>query len=61
MDRLLTPLELAQLLSVPIATLYRWRYLDSGPRSVRVGRHVRYFASDVEEWLSAAPSRGGDS
>jgi predicted DNA-binding transcriptional regulator AlpA len=59
--RLLSLGEVSSWLQVPAATLYRWRYMDSGPRSVRVGRHVRYLVSDVEEWLSAAPSRGGES
>ena len=43
--------ELAEYLDVPIKTLYKWRQEGSGPPSVRVGRHVRYFVSDVNDWL----------
>jgi excisionase family DNA binding protein len=39
--------ELAEYLGVPIKTLYKWRQEGTGPCSVRVGRHVRYFVSDV--------------
>lgn len=44
--------ELAEYLGVPIKTLYKWRQEGTGPASVRVGRHVRYFVSDVRDWLS---------
>jgi excisionase family DNA binding protein len=44
--------ELAEYLGVPIKTLYKWRQEGTGPCSVRVGCHVRYFVSDVRDWLS---------
>jgi excisionase family DNA binding protein len=44
--------ELAEYLGVPIKTLYKWRQEGAGPCSVRVGRHIRYFVSDVRDWLS---------
>jgi excisionase family DNA binding protein len=50
-DRLLSIPELADYLGVPIATIYRWRYMRDGPVGYRVGRHVRYRLSDVERWL----------
>jgi excisionase family DNA binding protein len=43
--------EVAKLLGVPVGTLRRWRYVGKGPPSFRVGRHVKYFADDVEQWL----------
>ncbi len=43
--------EVARRLSIPKTTLYGWRYKGTGPRSHRVGRHVRYRWSDVLEWL----------
>lgn len=43
--------ELAEYLGVPIKTLYKWRQEGTGPCSVRVGRHVRYFVCDVRDWL----------
>jgi excisionase family DNA binding protein len=50
-DRLLTVQELAEYLAVPVATIYQWRYLRKGPPGFRIGRHVRYRRSDVEEWI----------
>lgn len=43
--------ELAEYLGLPVKTLYKWRQEGVGPASVRVGRHVRYFVSDVQDWL----------
>lgn len=43
--------ELAEYLGVPIKTLYKWRQQGTGPCSVRVGRHIRYFVGDVRDWL----------
>ncbi len=51
-DRLLTVEDLAEYLSVPVATLYAWRGHRQGPPGVRVGRHVRYRWGDIEEWIS---------
>lgn len=48
----LTVRQLADVLQVPVATVYRWRHLGEGPRGIRVsGRHVRFRRSDVEEFL----------
>jgi excisionase family DNA binding protein len=49
--RLLSIEELAAYLDVPIATVRTWRANHTGPRGIRVGRHVRYRPSDVELWL----------
>ena len=49
--RLLSPIELANYLGVPLATVYRWRSHRGGPTGIRVGRHVRYRFGDVEHWL----------
>lgn len=52
-ERLYSPEELAFYLGVPVATVYRWNYVKTGPRFSRVGRHIRYRASDVDAWLEA--------
>jgi excisionase family DNA binding protein len=49
--RLLSIEELAEYLDVPVATVRTWRANKSGPRGIRVGRHVRYRPSDIELWL----------
>ncbi len=51
---LLTVVEVADYLRIPVATLYVWRSHGKGPRAVRVGRHLRYRLADVERWLDRA-------
>ena len=53
------PLDVAEYLGVPLATLSQWRYLGKGPRWRKVGRHVRYDWPGVERWL-ASQSGGGE-
>ncbi len=43
--------EVAAYLGVPVQTLYVWRTKGAGPRAVRVGKHLRWRWSDVDEWL----------
>lgn len=60
---ILSTAEAAQLMGVSGGTLRYWRYLDQGPRSFRIGRHVRYLRADIEAWLDdqmAATARGRD-
>ena len=59
MQRLLTADELAFLLQVPKATLYRWRYYGNGPPGCRIGRHLRFDRADVEAWINAQKSGSG--
>ena len=53
LDELLSPRDLAGYLDVPLKTVYGWRHRGLGPAGFRVGRHLRYRRSDVEEWISA--------
>ncbi len=48
---LMTPADLSEYLGVPLGTLANWRYQRRGPAFVRLGRHVRYRADDVVEWI----------
>ena len=50
-DPMLTPQELAAFLAVPVATVYRWNSEGTGPRRVRVGKHVRFRRADVDAWI----------
>jgi len=50
-DPLWSAEDVAAFLRVPKATLYQWRYLGSGPRARKVGRHLRYDPADVRAWL----------
>lgn len=51
LDDLLTTEGLAGYLDVPVTTLYAWRHRGEGPPGFRVGKHLRYRRSDVEEWI----------
>ena len=46
-----TPEDVSRYLRVPVATLYRWRYIGVGPPPARVGKHLRYLPADVRSWL----------
>jgi excisionase family DNA binding protein len=50
-DRLMTLAELAEMLGVPVNTVYQWRTRGEGPPGYRIGRHMRYRRSAVELWL----------
>lgn len=43
--------ELSEYLHVPVRTLYDWRLSGKGPCAVHIGRQIRYFVTDVHEWL----------
>jgi len=51
--RALTEHEVAQRLSLSVATLRAWRLKRKGPRYVRFGRAVRYLVADVERYVDA--------
>jgi excisionase family DNA binding protein len=50
-ERLMSAPEIAEYLGIPLATIYQWRSRQSGPRGIKVGKHVRYRRADVEAWL----------
>ena len=56
-DELLTMKEVAGVVRVPVATLRYWRHLGSGPRSFKLGRHVRYWRAGLVLWLSEQTNR----
>lgn len=45
--------ELAAHLKVPVPTVRAWRHNGSGPKGVRLGRHVRYRRATVDAWIAA--------
>ena len=46
----LSPDDLAERESVPVTTVYQWNSRGTGPRYMRMGRHVRYRLADVIAW-----------
>lgn len=45
--------EIAEVTQFSIPTLARWSVEGKGPRSVRIGRAIRYRKQDVLEWLDS--------
>ncbi len=43
--------ELSEYLNATTRTLQDWRLAGRGPRAVQVGQQLRYFVTDVNEWL----------
>lgn len=59
--RLLTVAQVAEYLQVPVQTLYLWRHKGTGPRHVKMGRHLRYRQADLDAWVESlidAPATG---
>ncbi|MGW5265684.1 helix-turn-helix transcriptional regulator [Microbispora sp. NPDC004025] len=50
-DRLWGVEEVSNFLGVPVATLYVWRHRRTGPKSRKIGRHLRYLPADVHAWV----------
>lgn len=49
--QLATVEDLATYAGVPVKTVYEWNYKRTGPRVLKVGRHIRYRWADIEKWL----------
>ena len=55
--RLLSVIEVAALLQVPVKTLYQWRFRGEGPIAMRIGRYLRFDPRDVEAWVESRKVR----
>lgn len=42
MTQLITIDEVAEYLQIPVATLYQWRHKGTGPKALKLGRHLRH-------------------
>ena len=65
-EQLLTLAEVAELLRLPEATIYRQRYAGELPGSLgfRIGRHVRFRPSDLDRFINqrcSQSSRTGEA
>lgn len=58
-EQLLTVDDLARLLRVPKATIYRWRSTGDGPSGYTIGRYVRFRRAEVETWLEQRADEPG--
>ena len=57
MEQLLTVAELSNLLKMKPSTIYHWTSAGFVPH-VKVGRFIRFRASDVEAWLEQRQRHG---
>jgi predicted DNA-binding transcriptional regulator AlpA len=59
LERLLTPEEVAQLLSVTVSCVNHWRWAGTGPVHVRVGRPPRYTCAAVLNYIKERTAHEG--
>ena len=52
LQKLLTDCEVAELLSLSVASIRRWRAMGIGPAWLKLGGSVRYNPVDIETWMS---------
>jgi excisionase family DNA binding protein len=45
--------QVASILGVSASTVRWWRQTGKGPRSARIGKHVKFKRADVEAWADA--------
>jgi hypothetical protein len=48
---LYTPPQAARLLQLSVRTLEKWRSEETGPKSLRLGRRVRYRGTDLKDFI----------
>ena len=53
MDPLRSPKEFSTQARVPLPTVYKWQSERTGPPFIKVGRHVRYRQSAIDDWFAA--------
>jgi excisionase family DNA binding protein len=60
MDALLTPRQIAEILSVKPATIYQWTHSQYIPH-IKLGKFVRFREADIEKWLEKKACKGRQS
>jgi hypothetical protein len=59
-DPLWTTAEVSAYYRIPIATLHQWHSLGIGPRTAKIGRHLRYRKSDLDAYFDRQARGGND-
>jgi len=56
--RFLTEKQVAEMMSLSVKTLQRWRLFGEGPEWKKFGTAVRYPADALQAWIANAPHGG---
>ena len=57
MEKLLTPQEMADILSVQLSTIYQWTHQEYIPH-IKIGGLLRFRMTDIANWLDKRAVRG---
>jgi excisionase family DNA binding protein len=57
LPELLSPSEVAAYLGIPVSTVHYWRGKGQGPPALKVGKRLRFRATDVVRWLEERPDK----
>lgn len=49
---LLTTQEVADVFGVKVGTVENWRYKETGPPAVKLGRQIRYEGQTIRDWIN---------
>ena len=52
MEKLFSYTEIAEMLGIPLSSLYRYKREGTGPETISVGRHYRVSRTALDKWLS---------
>ncbi|WP_412554517.1 helix-turn-helix domain-containing protein [Shimia sp. MIT1388] len=58
-DRMLDSAAAAEFLGVTTTTMHNWRRQGTGPAHVRHGTYIRYYMSDLVQFVT--PNHGGQT
>lgn len=53
MAQLMTIEQVADVLQVPIDTVYAWRAKNYGPQAIKVGKYLRWKPETVQAWIDS--------
>jgi predicted DNA-binding transcriptional regulator AlpA len=53
MEKYLEYKEIAETLSIPIRSLYEYNKQGTGPKTTKIGRHLRVAISDFRAWVES--------
>ena len=57
LPELLSATELASYLDVPVSTIHYWRGKGQGPPGFKLGKQLRFRATEVVAWLEGQGGR----